>query len=58
MIRNIKSEKIDVNNKKWKVFNAKIYQNNKLIVSELIIYQEMHHLENFIDYKKERIHQL
>ena len=34
--RNIKSEKIDVNNKKWKVFNAKIYQKNSYFTQELL----------------------
>jgi len=36
IIRNIKSEKIDIKNKEWKIKNAEIYiQNNKEIVSEL-----------------------
>ena len=36
IIRNIKSEKIDIKNKEWKIKNAEIYiQNNKEIVREL-----------------------
>ena len=34
--RNIKSDKIDVNNKKWKIFNAKIYQKNNYFTQEVL----------------------
>ena len=46
VIRNIKSEKIDVNNKKWKVFNAKIYQKNIYLNEELL------EIETNYDYKR------
>ncbi len=46
VIRNIKSDKIDVNNKKWKIFNAKIYQKNTYFNKELL------EIETNYDYKR------
>ena len=36
VIRNLKSDKIDISNKEWLIFNAKIYKQNNYQVKKLI----------------------
>lgn len=46
VLRNIKSNKIDVSKKEWKVFNAKIYQENSYFNKELL------EIKTNFDYKR------